>query len=93
MDKNTLIKIDKQYPGYSNALIKYGLYPKVFMSLKEFWERAGASKLINDANRGNLDSIERNTYFCIGFSNICREKIHSIIKLISDSSSIKWFHT
>ena len=73
------MKIDKRYPRHANALIKPGLSPKAFPSLKEVWKKEDASKFINSAKRENRSGGGRNTYFCVGFSKIRRENIHSII--------------
>ena len=45
------MKIDKRYPRHANALIKPGLSPKAFPSLKEVWKKADASKFINSVKR------------------------------------------
>ena len=33
----------------------------------------------------------RNAYFCIGFSQLWREKIHSVIKRVRNAHDLKWF--
>ena len=64
------MKGDKHYPGKSNAVIKSGLSPKIFPSLKGVWMKADTSKLINDAKQKNRRAGGLNTYFCVGFSKI-----------------------
>ena len=84
------MKIDEGYQWHAKALSKAGLNPKTFLTLKEIWKKVDASKMNNDAKRENRSvGQERNTYFCIGFSKIWKEKIYNIIKKIRDSKGIK----
>ena len=79
--KNTQMKIYEIYQGHAKSLSKAGLAPKIFPTLKEIWRKMDASKINNDSKRENRSGgWERNTYFCIGFSNIWRENIYNIIK-------------
>ena len=49
--------------------------------MKEIWKQSDASRLSNDAKREKRSvGQELNTYFCIDFSKIWREKIYNIIK-------------
>ena len=43
--------IDKRYQEHAKALIKAGLAPNIFTTLKEIWNKLDASKINNDANR------------------------------------------
>ena len=61
MDRNAWTKMDEQYPGHANALIKAGLDPNIFMILKEFCRKPEASKFINKENRGNRSARGCNT--------------------------------
>ena len=70
---------EERYQGHANALIKAGLAPKIFPSLKEIWKKSDTSKLINYTNQENRSGVGRNMYFCFGFSNIWRVNIHIII--------------
>ena len=45
------MRIDKRYQEHAKALIKSGLAPKIFTTLKEMLNRLDVSKIINDANR------------------------------------------
>ena len=74
-------------------MIKYGSDPKVFPSLKEFWRKSDASKLINDANKDKIITGGHNAYFYIGFYKTRRENIHSIIKIIFYANDIAWLRT
>ena len=78
--KNAQIRIDEKYQGQAKALIKYNLAPNIFPALKEIWNKADALKLNNDAKQEKRSGGRgRIMYFCIGFSNIWREKIYNII--------------
>ena len=78
--KNSQIRIDEEYQGHAKALTKYSLAPNIFPTLKEIWNKADASKLNNYAKRENRSGGRgRSIYFCIGLSNIWKEKIYNII--------------
>ena len=81
MKKNDQMKIDERYHGHAKALSKAGLAPKVYPTLNEIRTKSDALKMNIDAKREKISGVrERNTYFCIGFSKIWREKICNIIK-------------
>ena len=75
------MRIDRRYQGHTNALTKYGLATKIFLTLEEIWKKVDASKLNNGATQEYISGVEgRNTYFCAGFYNIWQERIHITIK-------------
>ena len=80
--------MNERYPGHINALIKSDLAPKLFTGLKEACKKVDGSKFINYGKRERRHSRGNNKYFCIGFSNIYSENIHSIIKGLHDDNSI-----
>ena len=79
-NNNAQMKIDETYQGHTKALSKSGLDSKIFPTLKEIWKKLDALKSINDA-KWEKRSVgrEHNTYVCIGFSKIWREKIYNIV--------------
>ena len=89
MEKEAQITVDKQYSEHINALVKYDLAPKMYPILKELWIKEDTSILINDVKREDRCMVEHNTYFCVGFYNIQRVNIHSIIrKLLHDNGLV-----
>ena len=92
--KNAQIIIDEKYQGHSKVLTKSSLDPKILLTLKDIWKKADASKRNNYVKREYRSGGQgRNTYFCIGFSNIWREKIYNIILKLRDSNSITLLST
>ena len=43
--KNTQMKINERYKGHAKALSKAGLAPKIYLTLKEIWNKADALKM------------------------------------------------
>ena len=43
--KNAQMKIDERYQGHTKALLKAGLAPKIYPTLKEIWKKADALKM------------------------------------------------
>ena len=55
--------------------------------------KSDASKLTNDTKEVNKSGGGYNTYICVVFSKICREKIHSIVQKLRDYNGINWLRT
>ena len=62
--KNTKTKIDERYQGQAKELSKAGMAPKIYLTMRDIWKKADASKLNNDAKWENrIGRRERTTYF------------------------------
>ena len=65
------MRIDEEYQGHAKALTTAGLSPKIFLILKEIWNKADALKLNNDAMQEKRSGGKGfSTYFCTDFSKI-----------------------
>ena len=73
------MSIKGHYPDHTNVLAIAGLSRKN-PTLKELWENADEQEKKKKEKRKSKRGGIRNAYLCIGFSQLWREKIHSVIK-------------
>ena len=84
------MSIKERYPDHANALARAGICMKNFPNLKEFWDNADEREKKKKEKRKMKRGGKHNAYFCIGFSQLWREKIHSVIKKLRKYHDLKW---
>ena len=85
------MNIKERYFEHANAISRAGLGMKNFPTLKELWEDADErEKKKKEKRKRKKGGGSCNAYFCIGFSQLWREKIHSVIKRLQNVHDLKW---
>ena len=83
--------IKERYFEHANALYRGGLDMKNSPTLKELWENTDdREKKKKEKRKRKKGGGSRNAYLCIGFSQLWREKIHSVIKRLQNAHDLKW---
>ena len=83
------MSIKERYHDHANALARAGLGIKNFTTLKELWDNADDQEKKKTEKRKRKRGGKRNAYFCIGFSQLWREKSNSVIKELQKYHDIK----
>ena len=63
---------------------------KTFPTLKELWENSDEREKKKKKPKRKKGGGSRNASFCIGFSQLWQEKIHSVIKILQKAHGLKW---
>ena len=91
--KNSQMKIDKRHPGYANYFYQSLLSSESIYKFKRSLEENRRFKIDQWWKSGNRSGGGRNAYLCVVFSNIWRERVHSINKISCDSHIINRIRT
>ena len=79
-EDNPKVSIKEHYPDHANTLARSGIGMKNFPTLKELWENEDEREKKKKEKLKRKREGKYNAYFCIGFSQLWREKIHNLIK-------------
>ena len=92
--ENENTTIDVLYPNHADALRKYHLAPKTFPTLGTLIntreEQLRYKEILDEEHKEGMNTRSRQTFFCIGFSNIWTTPISLSLKILRNEHELKW---